>query len=554
MRIEIIGGTSSGVSTISGLYTDFDSLLSETDSVISALSKLKSFSYNMSGGIGILQNAISNVDVRLQAEENKRAALLSAKEKCGSFLQLVSVIDSQVSETVSKNQEEFYHLNEWSKPSALSVTLDSWYNNAKTWLSGALKGASDAIGHAWNVYNETDYSSLSDEELEKLCDDYIKLLESGELSSDDNIRLQSFLNYLASTEISPSISDSDKKKVEFFNSLYEKIHTEDAKKINSFFNDSAYNEDGTLKDGVSEGDINNIKYIAYKSKSPCHEVFFDNIAECHVESWNHDGSYYRCVAGKNNDTGADEARGVYLNFETGNDGIDNPRGAYNTFFHEIGHNQDDLLVGGYDADVSKNYVGINSTDVVASGKLYDVIYQDVENNFREAISSYSSSEAMISIDSTGQAKILDVLMGRADRNTLNPRLDFAYRKIYEDYTGKWKGIFTGKIYEGNEIGSLEGAGRDQVSDITGGITNNVTIGTYGHDSDGYWYSGKNSGDIVDGNISASGHQEMEFFAEYFAYEMTNDSHENYARRYFPNSYSAMDDSMKKEAAKIKDRS
>lgn len=69
MRIEIMGGSSSGTSTISGLHMDFDSLLTETDSVIDALNKLKSFSYNMSGGIGILQDAVGNVDGRLQAEE-----------------------------------------------------------------------------------------------------------------------------------------------------------------------------------------------------------------------------------------------------------------------------------------------------------------------------------------------------------------------------------------------------------------------------------------------------------------------------------------------------
>lgn len=90
-----------GASTISGLHTDFDSLLIENDSVINALRKMKSFSCNMSGGIGILQNAVDDIDARLQVEESKRNALQTAQQRCNSFLTLVSQTDKHCAEMVS---------------------------------------------------------------------------------------------------------------------------------------------------------------------------------------------------------------------------------------------------------------------------------------------------------------------------------------------------------------------------------------------------------------------------------------------------------------------
>lgn len=548
MRIEIIGGSSSGTSTITGLHTDFDSLLTETDSVIEALNKLRSFSYNMSGGIGILQNAVGNVEGRLQAEENKKNAISSAKDKCRSFLQLVSTIDMQVADCVDRNKDDFYKVNQWASTSALTSMMDSWYQSAKKWLRDSAQAVVDKIDHSFRVYTETDFSSLTLEELKTYYDDILKKLENGELSPDDLIRLKSLLNFLSGVELNPSMSDAEKTQINMYINLYEAIeaNAKDKEAISDFFRNSAYDEKGNLKEGISEDDIVNIKYIAYRSKSPCHEVFFDNISKCQVVSWNYNGTSHYDFKDSN--------RGVYLNFRSG-DGIDNPRGAYNTFFHEIGHNIDDLLVGGYDYDANASYVGIYTTDEVASGRFYDVIYEDVEQNFKNAISSYSNDEAMIGIDSTGQAKILDVLMGRANRDSLNPRLDFAYRKIYEDYTGIWKGVFSGKNYRGSETGSLQGVEREQVSDITGGITNNATSGVsnggYGHTSNGYWYIGKDSGDIIGNGSSATDLQQMEFFAEYFAYEMTGDPDEAYARSYFPNAYRVIDEAMKQQATKIK---
>lgn len=561
MRIEIINNSSSSRS-LSFLGSNLSTLISQSETTIASLHSLKRFSHSMNGGIGLLQGAVNSIDGRIGQEETRKSNLINTQTKLNSFVELVGTTDKAVSERVCQNQEMFYDVNAWSRPTGMQLKVDAWLSSAKKWLKETKNKVKSFLDHYTEIYDEIDFTKLSDSELRGYYSNLNELRESGNMTSDDEIRLQALLDYLSGVEVKPGMPEHDKMRIELYNQLYEKIHIDDAEAINTFFQGSAYKENGELEYGITEDDIAYIKYIAYKSTSPCHDVFFDNIANCHVESWFHTkdngygdlvsaGSYYKIAPGVNEETGAYEKSGVYLNFKLGEDGLNNPRGAYNTFFHEIGHNIDDLLVGGYDYDASRSYVGVYTTDVLSSGSFYDVIYGDVENNFKKSISHYSDYEAYVSIDSSGQAKILDVLMGRADRNSLNPRLDFAYRKIYEDYTGKWKGVFSGVNWEGNEGGSLEGVQHDQVSDITGGITNNTTKGDYGHMSDGYWYSGKNSGDIIGGNVPNSGLQEMEFFAEYFAYEMTGDRDETYARKYLPNSYKVMDEAMSRLALDIK---
>lgn len=239
MRIEIIGGSSSGTLTISGLHTDFDSLLTETDSVIDALNKLKSFSYNMSGGIGILQDAVGNVDGRLQAEENKKDEISSAKGKCESFLQLVSTIDSQVAETVSQNQDEFYRLNRWSKPSIIESTMEKWYKSARAWIMETVKNGVDYLAHSWNVYNEVDFDSLTSSELQKYAEVLLKRIADGVSGNDDRIRLKSLYKYVSKRSIHNKL---------LYITLFEQVYPEKMQAINKIIDESAieYSDDQKL--------------------------------------------------------------------------------------------------------------------------------------------------------------------------------------------------------------------------------------------------------------------------------------------------------------------
>ena len=87
----------------------------------------------------------------------------------------------------------------------------------------------------------------------------------------------------------------------------------------------------------------------------------------------------------------------------------------------------------FDEEFEYDHMVMLQDSKLYDGHFYDLLYTDVENNFKRSISNYNKEEACVSIDSDGQQKILDVLMGRQNQSSLNPRLSFAYRKIYEDY-------------------------------------------------------------------------------------------------------------------------
>lgn len=384
-----------------------------------------------------------------------------------------------------------------------------------------------------NDYKDADHRVLVGGDIEAYAK-YLADNANGELSEDDIRRIKKTLDELDDVTINKDITEEDREKIRAFNDLYEKTHPEEAKKLKDFFDGAPDN----IKDH-----IDCIKYIAYNSEGDAHDLFFKYIDQCKVIDWNYSGGICRYNSSN---------RGVYINFTPENTlegGVD----AYNTFFHEIGHNIDDLMANGYN-----DQCDMFSQTVLADGKFHDVLYKDVENNFKEAVLDYSKYEATFGfynddfgrIDSKGQQKIVDVLMGRKDSSTLNYREFYAYNNIYEDYTGYKKGYISGDFTKSNyderifQWGDEYGNGdRAQITDIyVGTVENNSLVGA-GHgiyvdavEQKYYWH---------DANGNPTYKQNSEFFAEYFAYKMTKDPDMETAKKYFPEAYKTMDDGINK---------
>lgn len=515
MRIEIACSNNSTYSLL-----DFEPklsvLASMSDNTISLFRSIKRFVNNMSGGVGILQGALDLLDARLAFEEGRKNDLINMHDKVTDFVGIVKKVDSAVSERVSTSQNEFYDVHPWAKPSALSVALDSWYNGAQNWLKSALKRTADAIDHVWNVYNETDYRALSAEELQKVCDDYIRLIESESLTNDDKIRLQSLLNYLSSTINKGDTPSRLNNRKKLYVKLYEKLHPDEAKSINTFFEKSS-------KDGISERDITNIKYKSYKSDGSAHKIFFDNISKCRVNSWNHSGTaFYRSIDNSEGEWG------VYLDI-TGSDGLDDKDGAYTTFFHEIGHNIDDLMFeydGEYDA-TGKKVSGVTLTSIIQGNSdvnFYTALYSDTESYFTQAVDAVNDKLGYVKLNDESKRQVVEALLdGRKKWTTLNPY----ERAIYN------------AIKDSLEFHAFKNLA---VSDLVGGVTNNtvsgqslsftsiISTGASGHERS-YWYSGN----------SATAQQGKEFFAEYMSYHMTGQEDKiSDMRRVFPTACKMMD--------------
>jgi len=88
MRIELNSGGLGGSAVISGFQTDFSSLISKSRRVVSSFQVVKTFSNHMNGGIGSLQNAVDQIDARMQQEEAKADALKTAQKSQRIFWNL----------------------------------------------------------------------------------------------------------------------------------------------------------------------------------------------------------------------------------------------------------------------------------------------------------------------------------------------------------------------------------------------------------------------------------------------------------------------------------
>ena len=144
MRIELNSGGLGGSAVISGFQTDFSSLISKSRRVVSSFQVVKTFSNHMNGGIGSLQNAVDQIDSRMQQEEAKADALKTAQKQSEDFLELVHSIDEKVSILVNRNKHDFYDKNPWAKPPQPDKAK-SYYDKAKDYVCKKVQQVKDGI-------------------------------------------------------------------------------------------------------------------------------------------------------------------------------------------------------------------------------------------------------------------------------------------------------------------------------------------------------------------------------------------------------------------------
>lgn len=561
VRIEIINN-SNAANSLSVLNENLSAMISQSEATLSSLQTIKQFSYSMNGGVGSLQNAVDSVSSRMEQEETTKNNLIAVRTKLEEFLTTVQTIDAEVSEKVTQNEEEFYRVTGWKKPAGV-IDLDKWFENTRKWLnSKVLDAANNVLNHV-GIYYETDYNSLSKEELENICNEYIQLLESGQQSEDDKIRMQSLLNYLSSTIDVNNLNDENKTKINLFNSLYEAMpeHLDEANKMVTLFKDSP---------AEFQGDINAIKFIAYSSQGDCHDLFFKYAGNIKIGDY-----YYTNSDGEKRNCFNLESMSMRLNIEA----IRDDKSGYRTFFHESGHNIDALI--GKEKTGENNYY---TSTKLSDGKFHDVIYKEVEGIVVNVVNDYSDNEKKLS--DGDKALITDVLMGRKHESEIkNSSVDFAYRKILEDITGAWKGKYSRQYQVGKETGILENANARMLSEVMNGMTNNSVIVDSYNDSDllnSEVFSNILNGTIIpnvsDGlkpNItpghpinwqnpdpnagyvphdyyynadgSYTGFAETEFMAEYMRINMTKSNDEKtYVKSYLRNSWDTLEDELKSD--------
>ncbi len=155
MRIEINAGGLGGSLAISDFQSDMSKFITNVDNVISSFKTVKNEIYDVNGGTNNLQEALDNVEARINLEKTRKEAAQKVQKKADDFLDLVVRIDKKVAEEVNKNKEAFYKTNPWLRPPT-SVDPDKvWYEQAWDWLCGTAKEIAKDIKAAWEWTKDT---------------------------------------------------------------------------------------------------------------------------------------------------------------------------------------------------------------------------------------------------------------------------------------------------------------------------------------------------------------------------------------------------------------
>lgn len=147
MRIELFSSGSMSVSAFQKGLSDFHSDINSTiDSLRGVQRKLN----NISGGVGNLTGALSDIKMRINTEENKVSSVENVSQKTNIFISNTVVTDIQVANLVNQNQEKFFNTYTWLRPTVQEEKswwekfVDGW-NDFWGNVGDAVKNALDSI-------------------------------------------------------------------------------------------------------------------------------------------------------------------------------------------------------------------------------------------------------------------------------------------------------------------------------------------------------------------------------------------------------------------------
>ncbi len=259
-----------------------------------------------------------------------------------------------------------------------------------------------------------------------------------------------------------------------------------------------------------------IKFLIYNAPEPYRSIYIQHLRQYVVNvTPGQDGSWYHSGL-----------RQIFLRDDDGTFRL-NPRGPYNTFFHESGHAIDDFE---YDSGSLTRYYTWNGRT------LHSYIVSDVRSHVESVI---DSDPTLRYLTPAQRQEILRSL-------NLTDDASFAYEgtALTDPTLSSARSRLVSLMH--NSPDELYGEVNEAASDVYGGVTNNALVGSWGHRRDkpgvsyNYWY-------YDDG--TATHMQESELWAEFYAAQMTHDTAAlDSIRRHFPKAYEAMEE-MARQMAK-----
>lgn len=298
--------------------------------------------------------------------------------------------------------------------------------------------------------------------------------------------------------------------------LYQMLDSETAERFLALFDSST-----TL---IDDFDRNNIMYIAYTAEEPFCSLFLNSLGSYTIGRTDVSGSYFTPSGDKEDGTPANS-----INFDTLSAFYHCPKGAYNTFFHECGHAID------YNIDGETYF-----SNIYRDGSNYDIIAEDVYTHIETQINDYINQKITSGISNSASYQacsaenIINCIKNGGNTSSLLVEEEDILDKIKRTLKVNFSSSSVTHKYEettGTSYGTKYMAG---ISDVYGGITNNVIKGDRTHSQSDYWY------DTTTGENT--GNQERELWAHYLSFEMTGDQEAMSAmNQYFPSAMNQYDD-------------
>ncbi|MCR6111558.1 hypothetical protein HXA35_14510 [Bacillus sp. A301a_S52] len=275
---------------------------------------------------------------------------------------------------------------------------------------------------------------------------------------------------------------------------YEERHTEYLEQTNEFLSPLE------VKDGIE------IKYLMYTSEEPYRTLTMKYLDEVKIASLEGEKSFFSATDNS-------------ITYSVESDRT-NTRGAYFTFFHELGHAIDYNYAKeiGMDGFFSNNYSSNGNT-------LAEYMHSDVKNKIELALKDELNKKAYDDIDMEAKTKMINnvaeffIYTGPKDNN-----LTSAERDLY-------------KLIKVKLSKDLRPDEHHNASDVYGGVTLNQIKGKWAHHNDNYW--------IDEETGERTNEPDKEGFASYYGSIMIQDSkHIESVTDYLPNSKKHMNSMFK----------
>lgn len=374
----------------------------------------------------------------------------------------------------------------------------------------------------------TDLLASTIEDIE-LRDDFLDMIEN----LDEDVPSESIQEYILESinefydyNYSEYMLNKDAGVIEAYKAAravyieyYEGLYPENAMNMDSLMMGLTNEASGKYQE-----DVENLKFMAYNAEEPYKTLFFEYLREMEIVDNNYtyvdpdDGNTY------SSQFWSPGGNDLTLNFDPAyNNGISDPRGAYTTFFHEVGHGVDDLSL-----PEASQFLWMKQKDEKMvleyrnenNQSLNDLMIEDVRERLTMEIKAVAELNSLVLSENQ-----VDVL--------LDNMMVYNSPSEITDKTGAKDKILS---FINDEVidkmnNDLAGARIGGISDAYGGITNKTIEGTYAHGDD-YWFN-------TDGSVRT--YASTELYAHNFAYNMTGSTEQQeYMAKYFPRANALME--------------